>query len=206
MAVALMEHNNHTEGEPDVTITLMNGGTLENGPDKPDEHLDAKGQGACQKFKKKSIIIITVLLLLLLGSVIGNIIQAVQKPQSQAPLNLWNGCPLGWIKKETSCYFVSHGQQDWDSSQTNCSSYGASLLTLDSKQEWALVNSGGHECWIDLQRKKEDEPWKWRNGSDVTQFEVKGTGLCAYVSHDMVSSTNCDNIRHWLCRKPVHAA
>ncbi|KAL8213003.1 UNVERIFIED_CONTAM: hypothetical protein K2H54_060068 [Gekko kuhli] len=230
-----MKYKNHREDGPDVKITLMNGDTPKNGLNS--EHLDAKEQGACQMFKKKSIIItiIIVLFLLFLGSVIGNIIQAdwksaddvedqcfvvtgkglpgltdqtisVPKKQSQATPNPLDGCPHGWIKKEDSCYFVSEGQQEWDFSQSNCSSYGASMVTLDSELEWALVKSKQDEFWIDLQRQKVDQPWKWRNGSDVAQFKVEGTGLCGYTNGDTVSSTTCNNTRRWMCKKPVHAA
>ncbi|XP_077180711.1 natural killer cells antigen CD94-like [Paroedura picta] len=194
------------EGEEDVNKTLMkNGGRHKNGPDRR-----PKGWRACQWFKRKNIII-AVLSCCLLGSVIGNIIQAATRPspprknEGIASEDIVDGCIRGWSRHGDQCYISDNAEHSWDFCNSFCSASDASLVTLNSEEERALLKSKEGEYWIDLQREKGNQ-WKWKNSTSVTEFEVKGTGFCAYTSGDTVSSTTCDNIRRCICRKQVSGA
>ncbi|XP_054833478.1 C-type lectin domain family 2 member B-like [Eublepharis macularius] len=204
-----MEHECSVANGPDEKVPFKNGGSPENGPGISLEGLrldiggysDAKEQNACRNFRRPYIII-GILSLSLAVSVFANIAQGVTK-QPQAPAYPSDSCPHGWIKNEHSCYLFSDEQKDWNFSRRNCSLYGASLVTLDLKQERGFVKKKGQhgEYWIDLQRTTVEQLWKWQNGSLVTQFKIGGVGCCAYLSYDAISSTTCDNIRHWICKK-----
>ncbi|XP_053154674.1 C-type lectin domain family 2 member D-like isoform X3 [Hemicordylus capensis] len=75
------------------------------------------------------------------------------------------------------------------------------------QQEFVECNAEPTDYWINLQRESVEQPWKWPNGSLVSDwFQIKGEGLCAYLNDNIVSSTNCDNHRNWICKKPVLAA
>lgn len=149
-------------------------------------------------------IILAITCIALLVSFSFNIIQYVKLKELQTtPTSL---CPPNWTMNGETCYFFSDTQRSWNFSQSNCSSYGGSLLTVHSKQEWDFIKKHRRpaEYWINLERKTLDEPWKWPNGSLVDSwFYIGGEGLCAYLNEKAASSTICDNDRYWICSKPI---
>ncbi|XP_077781323.1 C-type lectin domain family 2 member B-like [Podarcis muralis] len=138
-------------------------------------------------------------------SVISNIVLGILLKVSQRDqCPSWaNSCPQGWIGHEARCYYFSTAEATWNSSQSNCSSYGGSLTAIDTPSEMNfLLKNNPADYWIGLQR-EEGQPWKWANGSDFNQwFNFGADGHCAFLNAPNISSSFCENKRHWICRRP----
>ncbi|XP_067412469.1 C-type lectin domain family 2 member B-like, partial [Emydura macquarii macquarii] len=112
-------------------------------------------------------------------------------------------CPEGWIGYLGKCYYFSEAEGNWAVSQSNCSSFGASLAVIDTMQEKAFMlrYKGLSEHWIGL-RREEGQPWRWVNGAEFNKlFGVKANGKCAYLIDAVVSSSWCHTLRNWICTK-----
>ncbi|XP_054834800.1 C-type lectin domain family 2 member D3-like isoform X1 [Eublepharis macularius] len=171
--------------------------------------------------KDTAIIVITIILFLsLLISGPYNVAQHAQIKELQAEINklqatststplLKTSCPQGWIgDAEGYCYFFSVTESPWNSSRDHCALSGGSLVTMATDLEKAFINNnkGSVEYWLGLRRRKIGQPWKQPDGSDFDNslFGIKGNGLCATLNDGVQSSTDCDNRRNWICRKPLH--
>ncbi|XP_010573653.1 PREDICTED: C-type lectin domain family 2 member B-like isoform X4 [Haliaeetus leucocephalus] len=44
-------------------------------------------------------------------------------------------CPSGWLYFQRKCYYLSESEANWNSSQSLCSLYNASLLVIENDQE-----------------------------------------------------------------------
>ncbi|NWR56758.1 CLC2E protein, partial [Bucorvus abyssinicus] len=113
-------------------------------------------------------------------------------------------CPFDWIGYRRKCYYFSEAEGNWASSQDNCSALGASLAMLDGVEDLSFVMryKGISEHWIGLSRENEEQPWSWLNRSRLSHpFQVRGSGLCAYLNTDGLSSSRCSSQRSWVCNK-----
>ncbi|CAM4657058.1 unnamed protein product [Caretta caretta] len=113
-------------------------------------------------------------------------------------------CPAGWVGYLRKCYYFSEAEGNWTYSQSNCSSFGASLATIDTLQQKAFMlrYKGLSEHWIGL-RREEGEPWRWANGAEFNNLlPIRGGGDCAYLNDKNVSSSRCITERNWVCSKP----
>ncbi|XP_066493435.1 C-type lectin domain family 2 member B-like [Tiliqua scincoides] len=112
--------------------------------------------------------------------------QVKARPFPVAPSSSGNiSCPQDWIGKGGRCYFFSPTEGSWIFSQSNCSSSGGSLVTVDTQAEMTHYPHGVLE---------------------MSQFRIEGDGHCAYLNEDIVSSTWCDNRRRWICSRSLHAS
>ncbi|KAM6396239.1 C-type lectin domain family 2 member D-like [Rhynochetos jubatus] len=114
-------------------------------------------------------------------------------------------CPFDWIGHRGKCYYFSEAEGNWTSSQDDCSTLGASLAMLDSVEDLSFVlrYKGISEHWIGLSREDEEQPWQWMNRSRVSPlFRIHGSGLCAYLNDNGLSSSHCSTERSWVCNKP----
>ncbi|XP_054834801.1 C-type lectin domain family 2 member D-like isoform X2 [Eublepharis macularius] len=164
-----------------------------------------------KKFSKKKIVIAIIVLLLVLSLPFLCLFAAPKKPlqATSTPNLLLNAsCPQGWISdEERYCYFFSDTESTWDLSLKNCSSSGGSLPMMDTSQEMDFINKNkdATEYWIGLRREKIGQPWKWTNGTEFNKrFVIKGDSPCATLNDGVQSSTDCDQPRNWICRKPLH--
>ncbi|XP_063001282.1 early activation antigen CD69-like [Elgaria multicarinata webbii] len=117
--------------------------------------------------------------------------------------------PQVWMTYGKRTYFFSETEANWTASQNFCSSYGGSLVILDTREEKDFVMrfKGSSDSWIGLQRKEVGQPWKQPDGSLFSNwFRIRGDGLCSYVTQRVVNSTWCYNSRYWICSKPAHTA
>uniref|UniRef100_A0A8C3F7H8 C-type lectin domain-containing protein n=1 Tax=Chrysemys picta bellii TaxID=8478 RepID=A0A8C3F7H8_CHRPI len=73
-------------------------------------------------------------------------------------------CPHNWVGYGGKCYYFSEAGENWNNSQSNCSSFGASLAAIDTPQEmtFLLRCKGKLDHWLGL-RREQDQPWKWFN-------------------------------------------
>ncbi|NXG73077.1 CLC2E protein, partial [Baryphthengus martii] len=114
-------------------------------------------------------------------------------------------CPFDWIGYRGKCYYFSEAEGNWTSSQDNCSALDASLALLDSVEDLSFVMryKGILEPWIGLLREDEEQSWKWVNHSRFSHlFQIHGSGLCAHLNHNGLSSSHCNTQRSWICNKP----
>uniref|UniRef100_A0A8C3XRV8 C-type lectin domain-containing protein n=1 Tax=Chelydra serpentina TaxID=8475 RepID=A0A8C3XRV8_CHESE len=51
-------------------------------------------------------------------------------------------CPDGWVGYLGKCYYFSEAEGNWSYSQSYCSSFGASLATIDTLQEKVRRQNG----------------------------------------------------------------
>ncbi|CAM5159046.1 unnamed protein product [Eretmochelys imbricata] len=110
-------------------------------------------------------------------------------------------CPAGWVGYLRKCYYFSEAEGNWTYSQSNCSSFGASLATIDTLQQKAFMlrYKGLSEHWIGL-RREEGEPWRWANGAEFNNlFEIRADGRCAYLNDKAVGSSWCHMLHNWIC-------
>ncbi|KAM7145767.1 C-type lectin domain family 2 member B-like isoform 1-T2 [Macrochelys suwanniensis] len=113
-------------------------------------------------------------------------------------------CPDGWVGYGGKCYYFSEQEGNWNSSQSHCSSLGASLAAIDTLQDLAFLMrcKGPAYHWIGLWRGK-SQPWKWVDGTEFNgMFEVKGGGNCAHLNGVAVIASSCQTEKNWVCSKP----
>ncbi|XP_005312579.2 C-type lectin domain family 2 member B-like isoform X1 [Chrysemys picta bellii] len=170
-----------------------------------------EGKSTCIRFLRCRIRIIAEFLLLaallISWAVMGF------KTQQSCPLSNAASCPVsrstsscvdGWIGYRGKCYYFSEAEGNWTYSQNNCSSLGASLAVIDTRQDldFILRYKGTTDPWIGLQRGS-DHHWKWANGTKFNNlFEVRGDANCAFLTETAVSSSRCYTVRSWICNKP----
>ncbi|XP_054831149.1 C-type lectin domain family 2 member B-like isoform X2 [Eublepharis macularius] len=128
-------------------------------------------------------------------------------PPSQCFLYIIS-CPKSWVGYEGRCYYFSDVEGTWDFAQRQCSSYNASLSSIDTPEEMDFLMrykiSADH--WFGLRRQTVGESWKWTNDSIFNNwFTIRAKGFCAYLDDEGASSTRCDTERNWICTKPLHS-
>ncbi|XP_037767879.1 C-type lectin domain family 2 member L isoform X3 [Chelonia mydas] len=77
-------------------------------------------------------------------------------------------CPEDWLYFKRKCYYLSEEEKDWDSSQSFCSLYEASLAVIENHQEMHFLTKRMHmqDSWIGL--RKREEGFYWVNGTPLT--------------------------------------
>ncbi|XP_039374400.1 C-type lectin domain family 2 member D-related protein-like isoform X1 [Mauremys reevesii] len=113
------------------------------------------------------IVVITALIITVIAL-------AARKPPP-CPPHVTAACPDGWVGYQGKCFYFSETEENWNNSQSHCSSLNASLASIDSLPEldFMLRYKGIPYRWIGLQREQgEGQPWKWTNGF---RSEGKGT-------------------------------
>ncbi|XP_060094219.1 C-type lectin domain family 2 member D-like isoform X1 [Heteronotia binoei] len=152
-----------------------------------------------KKYPLAVTLVVTVLLIVIIAL-------AVRKPQpcSPCPPLADAACPQHWIGYHGKCYYKSEDDGDWNSSETKCSTFGATLALIDSQWDLSfLVNmTRPVHHWIGLSRQT-GLVWKWQNGTEFEdQFLVRGDNVCAYLDNTGVSSTRCSLEKNFLCSQP----
>nr|XP_042703947.1 C-type lectin domain family 2 member D-like [Chrysemys picta bellii] len=143
------------------------------------------------------LLIIIVVLVVLVGVSVAALAGALSDPFGSP------SCPHNWVGYGGKCYYFSEAGENWNNSQSNCSSFGASLAAIDTPQEmtFLLRCKGKLDHWLGL-RREQDQPWKWFNGTKLNDlFEIKGGGHCAYLSDGFVGSSRCSSHTNWICSK-----
>ncbi|XP_055975590.1 C-type lectin domain family 2 member D11-like [Sorex fumeus] len=110
-----------------------------------------------------------------------------------------------WIGLGNKCFYFSEETGNWTFSQTFCDSLEANLVQIDTEDELKFLKryKGPHDHWIGLSRESPSDAWKWTSntGGNVV-FHVRGTGECAYLNDNGVSSARIYSEKKWICSKP----
>nr|AAA48558.1 amino acid feature: cytoplasmic domain, aa 1 .. 91; amino acid feature: extracellular domain, aa 115 .. 257; amino acid feature: lectin-like domain, aa 128 .. 243; amino acid feature: transmembrane domain, aa 92 .. 114 [Gallus gallus] len=130
----------------------------------------------------------------------------LQRPSCSPRPPFSHVCPNAWVGFQGKCYYFSDTESDWNSSREHCHRLGASLATLDTKEEmeFMLQYQRPADRWIGLHRAEGDEHWTWADGSAFTNrpvFELRGGGRCAYLNGDGISSALCHSEKFWVCSR-----
>ncbi|XP_060094223.1 C-type lectin domain family 2 member D-like [Heteronotia binoei] len=147
------------------------------------------------RFSHKECLIFSVILNIILIVVL--IVKGLVSP-SPCPLS----CPPGWLHYEGICYYFSNEERNWTSSQDFCSSYNASLATIENEEkDFVMRYREKVPYWIGLTRLL-GQPWKWQNGQ-IARLKVLGEGdNCAYLSAEAQASVSrCSTEHLWICSK-----
>ncbi|XP_075617844.1 C-type lectin domain family 2 member B-like [Balearica regulorum gibbericeps] len=116
-------------------------------------------------------------------------------------------CPSGWLYFQRKCYYLSEKEANWNSSQSFCSSYNASLLVIENHQELNfMVKITKQDPWIGLCKRNEEFFWVNGKALDNKLIEVKGSGNCAYLESKGVSASGCYLTRKWVCSLNISLA
>ncbi|XP_034642292.1 C-type lectin domain family 2 member L-like [Trachemys scripta elegans] len=112
-------------------------------------------------------------------------------------------CPEDWLYFKRKCYYLSEEEKDWDSSQSFCSLYEASLAVIENHQEMHFLTKRMHmqDSWIGL--RKREEGFYWVNGIPLTTdlFHIQDHEECAYTDSSSISTSACSLPRHWICSR-----
>ncbi|POI19624.1 hypothetical protein CIB84_016631, partial [Bambusicola thoracicus] len=131
-------------------------------------------------------------------------VRVLHRPSCSPRPHFSHVCPNAWLGFQGKCYYFSVTEREWNSSREHCHRLGASLATIDTKEEMAFMlrYRGPANCWIGLHRAEGDEHWTWANGSAFTNwFPLRGDGRCAYLNGDRISSARCHNKKFWVCSR-----
>ncbi|XP_067425477.1 early activation antigen CD69-like [Emydura macquarii macquarii] len=125
------------------------------------------------------------------------------EPCPATPASPVSACLNGWVGYLWKCYYFSEAEADWTSSQSKCSTLGASLTGIDTKEEMGFMKryKGPESYWIGLHREP-GQPWKWTSGTEFNNwFPIAGEETCAFMIGNNISSSSCSKTQRWICSK-----
>ncbi|XP_015276410.1 PREDICTED: C-type lectin domain family 2 member D-like [Gekko japonicus] len=183
----------------------------------PNGHLVGQNNSAnsriCKFLKRKAIacfslltviltIVIIVLGVKLHGQQSHGLVSPTPCPVSRPSFHV--PCPSRWVGYEGMCYFFSTEERTRTSSHEFCSSYNASLATVENEEKDAVLRYREKvPYWIGLTRRS-GQPWKWPDGQ-IASLEVLGEGdNCAYLSDEAeakASVSRCGTEHRWICSR-----
>uniref|UniRef100_H3A5A3 C-type lectin domain-containing protein n=1 Tax=Latimeria chalumnae TaxID=7897 RepID=H3A5A3_LATCH len=107
-------------------------------------------------------------------------------------------CPRDWLYFGGSCYFFSNNAMTWVSSKENCTSLGAHLVVITSKeeqifiQEQLVVQKLKVVYWIGLNDMTMEGNWQWVDGTAYKEhlFWIRG-------QPDNTNEEDCATIGGW---------
>ncbi|KAM9568069.1 uncharacterized protein ACWYII_036305 isoform 2-T2 [Salvelinus alpinus] len=80
-------------------------------------------------------------------------------------------CHEGWMKFETSCYFLSTVNKTWEESRMDCLRREAHLVIINNREEQIFINGlngANKQIWIGLTDTFAEGTWKWVDGTPLT--------------------------------------
>ncbi|XP_021079297.1 C-type lectin domain family 2 member F-like isoform X2 [Mesocricetus auratus] len=117
-----------------------------------------------------------------------------------------NICTNSWLKINQNCFFLFQHKNAWLSAQENCQRYEANLAKFTTKTEletlMSHVQALRSSFWIGLNRRNLRTYWVWTDESVYNNLKkVQDHGDCAFMHKNGIDSTNCDDLRDYICSK-----
>ncbi|XP_044241340.1 natural killer cells antigen CD94-like [Ursus arctos] len=116
-----------------------------------------------------------------------------------------------WVRFEDHCYHQTMEMVPWLSCSDLCVSLNATFLkTGGSRLKNIMELVTGNHTWLGLSYKKEDNEWKWEDGSspsselDLPKPSLDFQGKCVYMNSHTVGTDNCTRSSSCLCEKTIH--
>ncbi|XP_071769192.1 uncharacterized protein LOC139922567 [Centroberyx gerrardi] len=121
-------------------------------------------------------------------------------------------CRQGWIKFNSSCYYIASESKNWDKSRQDCRDRGADLAIINSKEEQNFLTRFHDRTWIGLSDKHAEGKWMWVDGTflvgagfwqDGEPNDHSGVEDCVEVSRggDGWNDLRCSERLSWACEE-----
>ncbi|XP_077993134.1 macrophage mannose receptor 1-like [Glandiceps talaboti] len=126
-------------------------------------------------------------------------------------------CGTGWYSQSYSCYRFVSDSASWSTAESQCKSYGGSLIAINDNIEQSFVSSklaaftGSSWYWIGLTDLSQAGQFTWSDGDPVTYTNWdagqpdNSQGDCVGVSSGTDSGLwtagQCDNSMPYICEK-----
>ncbi|KTF74531.1 hypothetical protein cypCar_00031016 [Cyprinus carpio] len=118
----------------------------------------------------------------------------------------------GWMCSQSSLYYISSEEKNWNDSNKDCLKRGANLTIINSNDEQDFVKkiSANANVWIGLTDIDVEGSWKWVDGSALTSGfwdprEPNGHRgeNCALTYSPGWADYPCSNLFLWICEKSI---
>uniref|UniRef100_H3A069 C-type lectin domain-containing protein n=1 Tax=Latimeria chalumnae TaxID=7897 RepID=H3A069_LATCH len=108
----------------------------------------------------------------------------------------WKCCPRDWLMFGGSCYFFSSDAMNWMASEDNCSSLGAHLIVITSReeQEELIQQHVRVPYWIGLTDQGSEGSWRWVDGTPYNHpisFWIESN------PNNRAGNENCGTVGGW---------
>ncbi|XP_074538583.1 galactose-specific lectin nattectin-like [Halichoeres trimaculatus] len=128
-------------------------------------------------------------------------------------------CPAGWTQFESHCYLFQHSAMAWADAEKHCTTLGANLVSLHSKEQHAFLqntlrNMAGKlvNIWVGGYDAVKEGVWLW---SDGNHFDFKSWSPgepndynrqedCMemnFLGRDNINDNTCSKSRSFFCAK-----
>ncbi|XP_036797745.1 CD209 antigen-like protein 2 [Oncorhynchus mykiss] len=122
-----------------------------------------------------------------------------------------NGCPGGWRKFDSSCYFLSIVSKTWKESRRDCLNRGGDLVIIQSREEQDYIKTFMVMSWIGLTDEDREGLWTWVDNTQLTTAEYWHPGEpnggreenCGmiWMNYDAWNDASCSAALPWICEK-----
>ncbi|XP_053387176.1 E-selectin-like [Mercenaria mercenaria] len=138
-------------------------------------------------------------------------------------INIWtfcsgSDCQEGWRSYESSCYYFSTDELDWDDAVAQCIQLQSHLVEIEDAEENAFLasvvtsTSYGNNYYIGLSDRDNEGIWKWVTSGKIIEFSSWGPGEpnnCCGGEHcghlwtepDTWNDALCSDRFHYICEK-----
>ncbi|KAM9449859.1 C-type lectin domain family 4 member E-like [Clarias gariepinus] len=123
----------------------------------------------------------------------------------------------GWMYFDSSLYYISTEEKNWNNSRQDCKERGIDLVIINSKEEQTFLHNVlcGRRAWIGLDRQVEGQ-WTWVDGTPESvgywgsgePNNLEGNEYCVLTGEmpDPVyngADYPCDYEFTWICEKTI---
>uniref|UniRef100_A0AAR2L0H2 C-type lectin domain-containing protein n=2 Tax=Pygocentrus nattereri TaxID=42514 RepID=A0AAR2L0H2_PYGNA len=116
------------------------------------------------------------------------------KPESSTKPAV-TSCKPGWTLRLSRCYWFSNDTRNWHQAREYCLTQNASLLKVESEDEWAFVTANLNEYWVGLTDEITGQ-WRWADETPYVMDRKKwGPGQPDNWTGDGEDGENCAHIR-----------
>ncbi|XP_045868917.1 C-type lectin domain family 9 member A-like isoform X2 [Meles meles] len=105
-----------------------------------------------------------------------------------------------------SCYYFSKEEKTWEESKKSCEDLSSSLIKIDNKAEQNFIQSKiSYNYWTGLHKIGANHPWKWLDGTPLSQMVNFQQSLrdakCGHLKPSTLSTIDCQKPFHYICEK-----
>ena len=133
------------------------------------------------------------------------------KQQYVCSLDLNFGCPLGWLKHQGNCYYVSEALSTWKAARDSCSNMQnkSDLVEFSNEQEAIFVKelAPGEQVWVGASDLQNIGIWEWNSGAnfkidwDQNEPNLIGIERCAVqLTSGKINNVKCDALFKYVCK------
>ncbi|XP_032763257.1 early activation antigen CD69-like [Rattus rattus] len=114
-------------------------------------------------------------------------------------------CLHGWNKLNRNCFTHFSHENSWFTAKETCKFHDATLAVFNDQTELDTVMKQMEDIqtfWIGLYKKDFRGPWVWTNGSKYNNwYDIQDYGHCAFLHKSGIDSTNCNDLKEYICTK-----